>query len=372
MLTIGITGSKGFIGTHLFNTLSLYPNEYRLIEINRKEWSDNNILFHLVNQCDVLFHLSGVNRNESADYIYNENIRLASVLLEALYKVSHPIQLIFSSSLQENNGSSYGKGKNEARQMLEKWSIETNNQFFGILIPNVFGPFGKPFYNSFIATFCHQINLGEEPIIATDAMVPLIYVADLVSQMIELIKQKQSIVLLQIKPKIEVRVSEVLSRLLVFKQDYLQQGKIPELPDQFSVQLFNTFRSYLDYGTTFPKTYISHTDARGSFVELIRLGSGGQVSFSTTHPGITRGNHFHTRKIERFSVIKGKAKMELRRYGQAHVDTFYLDGDAPAYVDIPIWYYHNITNVGQDILYTIFWISEQYDPTDADTYFEST
>jgi UDP-2-acetamido-2,6-beta-L-arabino-hexul-4-ose reductase len=100
------------------------------------------------------------------------------------------------------------------------------------------------------------------------------------------------------------------------------------------------------------------------------LGMGGQVSFSTTLPGITRGNHFHTRKIERFSVIKGKAKMELRKYGSFEVATFFLDGEQPAYVDIPVWYYHNVTNIGHDTLYTIFWISEQFNPDDADTYFE--
>lgn len=371
MLTIGITGSKGFIGTHLFNTLSLHSNQYRLIEINREEWADSDVLFQLVNQCDVVFHLSGVNRNERSDFIYNENIRLASLLLDALYKVSHPVRLIFSSSLQESNGSVYGNGKKEARKMFEKWSIETKNNFFGILIPNVFGPFGKPFYNSFIATFCHQINQGEQPVVVTDADVPLIYVADLVDEMIGLIEHKEGASFHEIKPKIVVKVTEVLSKLLVFKHDYLQQGKIPVFPDQFTVQLFNTFRSYIDYGSTFPKKYICHSDARGSFVELVRLGTGGQISFSTTHPGMTRGNHFHTRKIERFAVIKGKARVELRRYGHHDISSFNLDSDSPSFIDIPVWYHHNITNVGQDILYTIFWISEQYDPNDTDTYFES-
>jgi UDP-2-acetamido-2,6-beta-L-arabino-hexul-4-ose reductase len=155
-----------------------------------------------------------------------------------------------------------------------------------------------------------------------------------------------------------------------FKSQYLEKGIIPELPNLFSIQLFNTFRSYMNYGASFPKSYTCHTDNRGSFVELVRLGMGGQVSFSTTLPGITRGNHFHTRKIERFSVIKGKAKMELRKYGSSEVATFFLDGEQPAYVDIPVWYYHNITNIGDNTLYTIFWISEQFNPDDADTYFE--
>ena len=112
------------------------------------------------------------------------------------------------------------------------------------------------------------------------------------------------------------------------------------------------------------------TDERGSFVETVKLHSGGQVSFSTTKPGITRGNHFHTRKAERFAVIKGKALIQLRRVGTDKVLNFELDGSEPAYVDMPVWYTHNITNIGDEDLYTVFWISELYDPSDPDTFFE--
>jgi UDP-2-acetamido-2,6-beta-L-arabino-hexul-4-ose reductase len=115
---------------------------------------------------------------------------------------------------------------------------------------------------------------------------------------------------------------------------------------------------------------MQHTDDRGSFVEIIRLEVGGQVSFSTTKPNITRGNHFHTRKIERFAVIKGKALIQLRKIGTDEVLNFELNGDEPAYVDMPIWYTHNIKNIGDDVLYTNFWINEFFNPNDADTYFE--
>jgi UDP-2-acetamido-2,6-beta-L-arabino-hexul-4-ose reductase len=126
----------------------------------------------------------------------------------------------------------------------------------------------------------------------------------------------------------------------------------------------------MDIKNHYPVKYKQHKDSRGSFVEVIRLGVGGQVSFSTTVPEITRGNHFHTRKIERFSVIKGKALIQLRRIGTDEVIDFYLDGDEPSYVDMPIWYTHNIKNIGDDLLYTNFWINEFYHADDADTYFE--
>jgi UDP-2-acetamido-2,6-beta-L-arabino-hexul-4-ose reductase len=127
----------------------------------------------------------------------------------------------------------------------------------------------------------------------------------------------------------------------------------------------------MDIKNHYPVKYTQHTDPRGSFVEVIRLGVGGQVSFSTTVPGITRGNHYHIRKIERFSVIKGKALIQLRRIGTDEVIDFYLDGNEPSYVDMPIWYTHNIKNIGEEELYTMFWINEFYDPKDADTYFET-
>tara|TARA_B110000238_G_C15709464_1_gene261903 strand:+ start:27 stop:413 length:387 start_codon:yes stop_codon:yes gene_type:complete len=126
----------------------------------------------------------------------------------------------------------------------------------------------------------------------------------------------------------------------------------------------------MDISNHFPVKLNQHTDPRGSFVEIIRLGIGGQVSFSTTKPGITRGNHFHTRKIERFAVIKGKALIQLIKIGSDEVLDFYLNGDEPAYVDMPIWYTHNIKNIGEDVLYTNFWINEPYNLEDADTFFE--
>jgi UDP-2-acetamido-2,6-beta-L-arabino-hexul-4-ose reductase len=370
MVTIGITGSKGFIGHHLYNALSLQPDKYRLVEINRSEWEHDSLLYEKANACDVIFHFAGINRHSDNDYIYQENIRLTQALVGVLNRVDHPIKVVFSSSSQESTESIYGKAKKVCRELLDNWANQSGNLFFGLLIPNVFGPFGKPFYNSFIATFCYQLNKGDAPTITTDSEVSLIYVADLVKHLEELILLDKSQPNFSVQPTTQVSVSSVLAQLNEFKSQYLEKGIIPELPNPFSIQLFNTFRSYINYGAGFPKPYTYHTDNRGSFVELVRLGMGGQVSFSTTLPGITRGNHFHTRKIERFSVIKGKAKMELRKYGSSEVATFFLDGEQPAYVDIPVWYYHNITNIGDNTLYTIFWISEQFNPDDADTYFE--
>jgi UDP-2-acetamido-2,6-beta-L-arabino-hexul-4-ose reductase len=166
------------------------------------------------------------------------------------------------------------------------------------------------------------------------------------------------------------KISEVLCLFIRFKEQYFTQGIIPVLSDTNDINLFNTFRSYIDLEKKFPFRLKQNTDVRGTFVETIKLGSGGQVSFSTTKPGVTRGNHYHTRKIERFTVIKGQARIQLRKIGTDTVYEFFLDGSEPAHVDIPVWYIHNIINIGIEDLYTQFWINEWYDEASPDTYFE--
>jgi len=198
----------------------------------------------------------------------------------------------------------------------------------------------------------------------------LIYVGDLVQNIIELIRKHDNSHELLIPFTAEAKVSEVLSLLRYFRKSYQEDGEIPVLGNDFQYKLFNTYRCYMDVTNYFPKKFVQHADNRGAFVEIARQGISGQTSFSTSLPGITRGNHFHTRKIERFAVMKGKALIQLRRIGTDEVHDFYLDGDEPAYVDMPIWYTHNIKNIGDDVLYTIFWIDEPYNAIDPDTYFE--
>ena len=279
------------------------------------------------------------------------------------------MNVLFSSSSQEERDNLYGKSKKEGRTLLSDWAKSAGGKFTGMIIPNVFGPFGQPNYNSFIATFCHQLSHGETPSIDTDGEVKLIYVGKLVNEILSQIKTGDTQPNLIVNHTTMVKVSEVLTTLNEFKQLYFEKGEVPQLTTDFDYQLFNTFRCYFDIATHYPVKLTQNIDARGAFVEVIRLGIGGQCSFSTTVPGITRGNHFHTRKIERFAVIKGKALIQLRKIDTDEVLDFYLDGHEPGYVDMPIWYTHNIKNIGDEELFTIFWINEPYDPADADTYF---
>jgi len=167
-----------------------------------------------------------------------------------------------------------------------------------------------------------------------------------------------------------ILVSSLLEKLKFFKASYFDSGIIPNLENDFDKNLFNTFVCFIDHGSFFPFRLKKNTDDRGSFVEVIKLKSGGQISFSSTFPGIDRGNHYHTRKAERFAVIQGKALIQIRRVGTDKVISFELDGTHPSFVDMPIWHTHNIKNVGEDELLTLFWINEFYDNSDPDTFFE--
>jgi UDP-2-acetamido-2,6-beta-L-arabino-hexul-4-ose reductase len=369
MIKVGVTGSNGFIGWHLCHTLKLYTNKFELIDFKRDWFKENTKLDSFVLKCDIIVHLGGLNRHNEDSIIHDTNTGLALTLVESFKRTDFKGQLMFSSSIHEDKNNIFGNSKKVARELFRNWSELSNAKFYGLIIPNVFGSFGVPYYNSVISTFCHQLINNEAPKLETDATLNLIYIDDLIKKIIELFETESS-------PRFIIehtdiyKVSEVLELLVNFKNIYFENGQIPNFNNQFEINLFNTFRSYFNLNIHFPIKYKNNIDERGNFVEIIRLETGGQVSFSSTKNGITRGNHFHTRKIERFSVIKGKALIQLRKIGSIEVFDYYLSGEEPAYVDMPIWYTHNIKNIGEEELYTMFWINEFYDANDHDTYFE--
>lgn len=378
MIKIGITGQPGFVGTHLYNTLGLQPEVFQRIPFEDEYFQNEEKLKQFVKQCDTIVHLAAMNRHNDPKVIYDTNIRLVKQLIAACEATNSTPHILFSSSTQEERDNPYGKSKKEGRKLFEKWADKNNASFSGLVIPNVFGPFGHPYYNSVVATFCHQLTHNETPKIDIDGTLNLIYVGELVKHFIDIIKDVEkirsegniAIQEVQVQHTTTLKVSALLEILESFKEGYFNRGEIPAIDNPGMRNLWNTFLCYIDHESFFPFHLKLNTDNRGSFVETVKLNSGGQISFSTTVPGITRGNHFHTRKAERFAVIKGKARIEFRRIGTDKVFAFDLDGSRPSFVDMPIWFTHNISNVGEEDLYTIFWISEHYDAGDADTYFE--
>lgn len=375
MIKVGITGQAGFVGTHLYNELGLLTDTIERIPFEDAFFQDDVVLRAFVKQCDVIVHLAAMNRHTDPQVIYDTNILLVKQLINAMDAEQVAPHVLFSSSTQEERDNEYGNSKREGRLLLEAWAKQKSTSFTGMVVPNVYGPFGRPNFNSFIATFCYKLTHGEQPTVLQDGDVCLIYVGNLCKHIIAEIEKVQASVVPIIERDavsydFEKKVTEILALFENFKSLYFEQGFIPVLNDTNEVNLFNTFRCYIDNETFFPKKLVQHVDPRGVFVETIKLGVGGQVSFSTTVPGITRGDHYHSRKIERFTVIKGKACIQLRKIGTDEVLNFDLDGTEPSYVDMPIWYTHNITNTGDEELYTQFWINEWYNPADGDTYFE--
>jgi UDP-2-acetamido-2,6-beta-L-arabino-hexul-4-ose reductase len=316
-------------------------------------------------------HLAAMNRHESQAVLRDTNIDLVQRLINALQTSGTTPHVLFSSSTQEERDNDYGISKNTGRKLLADWAAKNGAVFTGMIIPNVYGPFGKPFYNSVVATFCHQLCNGQQPRIDIDGRLKLIYVDELAEQFIDALKSEVDDASFSVPHTVEKNVSEILEKLNEFRELYLDSGIFPAISNEFERNLFNTFRSYIPHDAHFPVKLKPHGDDRGVFVELVKLQQGGQVSYSTTHAGITRGNHFHTRKIERFLVIKGKALIQLRKYNTDEVIDLYLDGEQPSYVDMPVWYTHNIKNIGEEELYTVFWINEFFDPADPDTFFET-
>lgn len=368
MKKIGITGIPGFIGSHLANYLAAFKDEYDILPCEDGYFDEGEQLIDFTSKADVIVHLAGVNRHEDENFVYARNVELASKLVEALQASGNRPQVIFSSSTQETRDNSYGKGKKEARILLGRWAEKEGAGFAGLIIPNVFGPFGKPYYNSVVATFCHQINTGEKPQIKVDAELELIYIADLIRFIKDVVDTGKSDPGIKVPCTGKMTVSHVLSLLSAYGYGYLNDHIIPALKNPLETALFNTLRSYRD-DRDHAASLIMHRDERGHLVEIVKEGCGGQSFFSFTRPGVTRGNHFHTRKIERFCVVKGEAVIRMRRLGTDEVIDFGVSGDHPVALDIPVFYTHNITNTGNSDLLTLFWSNEIYNPGDPDTYY---
>jgi len=371
MLKIGITGQPGFMGTHLYNFLGL-EDDIERVSFEDAFFDNDTILRKFVKQCDVIVHLAAMNRHPDMQVIYDTNVRLVQQLIAAMEAENVTPHVIMSSSTQEERDNLYGKSKREGRRLLDEWADRTGGKFTGAIIPNVFGPFGKPDYNSVVATFCHKLTHNETPEINVDGSVKLIYINALCREFIKLIRGEITDNPYYVPHCAEKKVSEILALLTYFKKTYFDKQIIPEFKDQFEFDLFNTFVCYIDHKKFYPGKFALHADERGSFVEVLKLdNTGGQVSFSTTHPDVTRGNHYHTRKFERFAVIKGKARLQLRRIGSEEVLNFDIDADqCPGFIDMPIWFTHNISNIGNDEVYTVFWINEFYNPDNPDTFLE--
>lgn len=356
-MRVAVTGARGMLGTHLRAYLRAI-DDLQAVAIDREVFAGD--LAGSLRGCDVVFHLAGMNRGDEQE-VARTNVELTRALITALEEVSSQAHVLFSSSTHVERDTPYGQSKRQAAELLETWASTSGGRFTNVVLPGVFGEGGKPFYNSVVATFCQQLVRGEEPT-TTDGEIEQIHAQEVSRRLWHMVQAGETGTVRVQGTSLTVR--DLLATLQEMHTTYASHV-IPDISDPFRRDLFNMYRSYL-YPAHYPVSLTLHTDPRGSLFEAIKSPSGGQAFMSTTHPGVTRGNHFHTRKVERFLVSGGEAEIRLRHIFGDEVQTYRVSGEQPAYVDIPTLHTHNITNVGGGTLLTLFWTNELFDPSDPD------
>ncbi len=360
-MKIGITGASGQIGWHLQCYLAS-ENEEDVVLADRETFSSTKSLDEFVRDLDILIHLAGVNRGEP-DEIKAVNRQLAEQLVDSLTRTGATPHLVFSSSIHRDRHTEYGKAKRDCAEMFSRWAESSGGGFANVILPHVFGEHGRPFYNSVVHTFCHLLANNEAPEVIHDEPLYLVHSQKAAEQLVAAGRSKHSGPV-EVNGE-EILVSQLLATLTELSETY-RQNIVPDIRDPLTLALFNTYRSYL-YPHNFPLDLTRHSDNRGDLFELVKELNGGQVYVSTTKPGITRGNHFHCRKFERFVVLKGSATICIRRMFTDEVKQFEVSGDQPQVLDIPTLHAHNLINSGDEELMTLFWAQEIFDASLPDT-----
>jgi len=369
-MLIGITGSDGLLGYHARCCLLALNGKHEVRIANRETFSNQVSLDSFVKNLDVIFHFAGVNRGDD-DVVENENINIAKKLIDALIRNDSRHSIVYANSAHKSRETDYGRGKRIAGELLEEWGASVNSKVLNAVLPHIFGEFGKPFYNSVVSTFCHQLANGDVPKIDIDGNLELIHAQDAILKFLGWIETPEAS---NKSPNFEgeqMLVSVMLEKLQAMMVRYSEEGVVPNLLNPIDLRLFNTLRSYLYDSSFYPRKLKLHQDNRGNLFEAIEADQGGQVFLSSTLPNITRGNHWHLKKIERFLVVGGRGTIRIRRLFTDEVLSFNVDGIEPAYIDIPTMHTHSITNVGESTLQTLFWSNEIFDPTNPDTYPEA-
>ena len=358
-MKVVLTGARGFLGWH--TCLRLHAlTDHEVIPVGREEWGH---LAELVRDADALIHIAGVNRADTDKEVSTGEHRLAQDLAAAVCAKTSPIRVVYANSTRPATAASYGAGKKLAGDLISDAVIAAGGHFVDVHLPNLFGEHGRPAYNSFVATFVHAVIEGRTPRI-NDNEVELLSAQDAARVLIDGLGAES----VEVHPRgVPTRVPQVWELLVEFHASYAT-GEIPDLSSPFRISLFNTYRAAL-FPDHAPISLTPHADNRGHFVETVRCRGGqGQTSISTTVPGITRGEHYHLHKIERFAVVQGKATISLRKMFTDEVIDFHVTGTAPVAVDMPIGWVHNITNTGHDMLLTQFWAHELFRPEAPDTF----
>ncbi len=364
-----VTGSEGFMGRNLCQAIRRQQGVQLLSfdVVNRPEE-----LPVLAARADLVFHLAGVNRPPNESEFMAGNAELTRRLCVCLANASRPVPLVLSSSVQAELDNPYGASKRAAEQVVLEYHARTKAPVYIYRFPNVFGKWSRPNYNTVVATFCHNIARGlpvhvDDP----DRLLRFAYIGDIVRRFLEIAGQSEheaARTRYEIEPVFAITLGALRDLLQSFQQQRLK-GVLPDLSHPLTLYLHSTFLSFVPPANWCTTAEIK-SDERGRLFELFKSRTAGQVFVSTTRPGVTRGNHYHDTKVEKFVVIEGEALIRLRDVRGGEPIEFAVNGRQVKMVDIPPGFTHSIKNVGASDLITLFWSDEIFDPQRPDTWAE--
>ncbi len=366
-MKILVTGSQGFVGKNL--TAELHNQLYADI-FEYDIGTDPSLLDAYCADADFVFHLAGVNRPEHESEFMKGNFGFTSTLLDTLKRHGNKCPVMIASSIQAALDNPYGRSKKAGEDLMLEYAGETGATVLIYRFPNVFGKWCRPNYNSAIATFCSNVaNSLPIEINDPDVIMSLVYIDDVVEELIRALKglEKRAGDYCEVAPVHKARLGDILELIRSFAKSR-ENLLVPDMRDNFTKKLYSTYLSYLPQdGFSYPLR--TSKDSRGAFAEFLRTADRGQVSVNIVKPGITKGNHWHHTKSEKFLVVSGKAVIRFRQIGSEAAFEYHMSAEKLEAVDIPAGYTHNIENTGDTDMVFLIWANEQYDPEHPDTYF---
>lgn len=367
-MRIVITGAKGLIGwhaharLHALNCAARFKGDvepFDIAPLDHGEFDDDSRLADALTGAHAVLHFAGVNRGAEAE-VEAANPTIAKRLVEMSSKVGSAAHIVYANSTHAASDTPYGRSKRIAGAIIAAGP----HAYTDLVLPHIFGEGARPFYNNVTATLIAQILSGSQPDINPNGEVNLLHAGAAAQVAIDCALSAQTG---RIYPEATpIAVPELYEQLREMHEGY-SANVYPDLSNPFVRDLFNTYRS-ATYPEAWPRPLKLNTDQRGTLFEAVKGGGGGQAFLSTTKPGISRGDHFHLSKIERFLVVQGEGVIRMRKVLGDEVWEFRVSGDEPAPVDMPTLHTHSIENVGDSDLLTLFWTHEQFDPANPDTF----
>ena len=368
MTKILITGASGFVGKNLtlelrnrgFNNLFLYDID-----------TAPELLDTYTAECDFVFHLAGVNRPKDPKEFMTGNFGFTSLLLEKLQAHGNKAPILITSSIQAALSNPYGESKKAGEDLIRSYGEENGVRTYIFRLPNVFGKWCRPNYNSAVATFCHN-TARNLPITVNDpsVLLTLVYIDDVVNELIFALTDqvyRDAADFCKVRTEHSIHLGEIVTLLEGFNASR-STLQVPTMSDPFTKKLYSTYLSYLPTDQ-FAYDLLMHTDNRGSFTEFLKSPDRGQVSINISKPHIVKGNHWHHTKNEKFLVVSGQGVVRFRQPSSEEIITYKVSGDKLQVIDIPTGYTHNIENTGDTDMVTVMWVNEVFDPEHPDTYF---